>query len=114
MPVDPGIIGVALTTVTQGATQFHSFLPPLRDVRRADPVNDPQTAADVRIGEVAAVTLTVGIGVIASSLTGSNVPAVTAVVMCAVLVCLYESTLRADRPLEPKSVLKLAPVESIS
>jgi hypothetical protein len=103
MPVAPELIGPATLGVTQGITAFTTFLPKLSDVRKANPETDTDTAADVRLGEIAAVTLTIGIGVITSSLTGSPIPAYTAVFMCLILVCLYESTLRADRPLEPKS-----------
>lgn len=102
MPADPSVIGPATLGVTQGISAFTTFLPKLSDVRKAGPT-DIDIAADVRLGEVAAVTLTIGIGVITSSLTGSPVPAYTALLMCLVLVCLYESTLRADRPFEPKS-----------
>jgi hypothetical protein len=52
------------------------------------------------MGEIAATALTLGVGVIASSLTGSSVPAITALLVSALLVALYESTLRMDRPME--------------
>ena len=111
MAVAPELIGPATLGVTQGITAFTTFLPRLSEVRKADPVVDPAMAADVRLGEIAAVTLTVGIGVITSSLTGSPVPAYTALAMSLVLVALYECTLRADRPLEPKLPLTLVPRE---
>lgn len=96
--------GPAMLGVTQGITTFTTLLPPLADIRKADPT-DTSFAADVRMGEVAAVTLTLGIGGISSSLTGSPVPAATAVVMCFVLLCVYESALRGDRPFEVKGPL---------
>lgn len=110
MPVGPELIGPATLGVTQGISAFTTFLPKLSDVRKANPTVDTSIAADVRLGEIAAVTLTLGIGVITSSLTGSPIPAYTALFMCAVLITLYECTLRADRPLEPKSAfLTLVP-----
>jgi len=111
MPVAPEVIGPATLGVTQGIGAFTTFLPRLSDVRKADPNTDTDIAADVRLGEIAAVTATLGIGIITSSLTGSPVPAYTAVAMSAILVCLYECTLRADRPLEPKRPLHLIPQE---
>lgn len=108
MPVAPELIGPATLGVTQGISAFVTFLPKLSEVRKANVEVNTDTAADVRLGEIAAVTLTLGIGVITSSLTGSPVPAYTAVFMCAVLVTLYECTLRADRPLEPKTTTSLA------
>ena len=89
--------------VTQGITAFTTLLPPLADVRKADP-SDTSFAADVRMGEVAATTLTLGIGMISSSLTGSPIPAGTAVLMCFILLCVYESALRGHRPFETISL----------
>lgn len=107
MPVPPEIIGPATLGVTQGIGAFTTFLPKLSDVRKANPTDDPAMAADVRLGEIAAVSATVGIGIITSSLTGSPIPAYTALAMSLVLVTLYECTLRADRPLEPKIPLHI-------
>lgn len=94
------MFGPAMLGVTAGINTFATMLPKLTDIRKADPVNNPDVAADVRMGEVASVTLTMGIGVIASSLTRSSVPTFTALVMCTILVAVYESALRADRPFE--------------
>lgn len=110
--VPPELIGPSILALTQGISAFTTFLPPIAELRKADPMYDTSTAADVRLGEVAAVTLTVGVGVIASSLTGSPVPAFTAVVVAAALVCLYETTLRADRPFEARgTVVATSPKE---
>lgn len=107
------IFGPAMLGVTTGIQAFQGLLPRISDIRRADPQNNPDVAADVRLGEVAGVTLTMGIGIIASSLTGSSIPAFTALLMCLILVCIYESTLRADRPFEnSRASLHLVPRES--
>lgn len=102
------LFGPAMLGVTAGINTFASMLPKLTDIRKADPVNNPDVAADVRMGEVAGVTLTMGIGVIASSLTRSSVPTFTALVMCVILVGVYESALRADRPFE-NNVVHMVP-----
>jgi hypothetical protein len=100
----PGeLIGPATLAMSQGISAFMTFLPSLAEVRKADPVHDVSMAADVHMGEVAAITLTVGVGAVASSLTGSPVPVMVAVVVSILMLCLYESTLRADRPMEPKT-----------
>lgn len=109
----PDITGTALLSVTQGVASFGAFLPKISEVRRADPANNPDVAADVRMGEVAAATLTLGIGAIASSLTGSMVPAVTALLMAIILISLYESTLRTYKPFEPKKP-RLVPEPEVS
>jgi hypothetical protein len=108
--VDPQLIGPATLAVSQGISAFMTFLPSLTDVRKANPGEDLVMAADVRMGEIAAVALTVGVGAVASSLTGSPVPVVVSVTVAVLMLCLYEATLRADRPMEPKyTPLTLAP-----
>jgi hypothetical protein len=61
-------------------------------VRKASPT-DHDARADVRLGEAAASALVVGIGVIASGVTGTPGPAVASVLCALVLVGLYESVL---------------------
>jgi hypothetical protein len=100
---NPNILGPATLSVTQGITAFNSFLPKLTDIRKANPIDNPDVAGDVRMGEIAAVAITIGTGLMVSSLSGSSIPTVTAVLMCGVLICIYESALRMDLPLNPKS-----------
>lgn len=107
MPLpDPDIFGPATLSVTQGITAFSTFLPKLSEVRKATPENNPDIAGDVRMGEVAAATITLGMGMIASSLTGSPVPAFASLIMTCVLIGIYETALRADMPLNPKNPLQ--------
>ena len=94
MSVDPQASSAALLAMTQAIAAFHTFLPPLADVRKAN-VADPGVSGDVRVGEVAATALTLGVGAIVSGLTGSNAPMVVAVITAIGLVVLYESTLRS-------------------
>lgn len=98
MPVDAAVFGPTTLSLTQAVGSFNMFLPKLSDIRKAHPTTDPSFTADVRTGEVAAVALTVGIGAIVSSLTGSPVPTVVAVVASLGLVALYETTLRSNAP----------------
>lgn len=88
-------IGVATLALTQGFAQFQVFLPKLSEVRRATIDTHPDIAADVRVGEIAAVAGTMGVGIIASSLSGSPLPAYTSLIVCALMVCIYESVLRS-------------------
>lgn len=100
--MDASVIGPATLSITQAISAFHSFLPPFSDIRKQHPDDNPSFAADVRMGEVASVSIALGIGVITSSLTGSPIPAYTALLISAILVTLYETTLRSNRPCEPK------------
>lgn len=100
--MDPSLLGPSTLAVSNGITAFNSFLPKLSEVRKADPQANPDIAADVRLGEVAAVAVTMGVSMIASSFTGSSAPVLTGAFVSLILVCVYESALRADRPFEAK------------
>ena len=99
MRVDPNVIGPSTLAITQAISAFNTFLPPLSDVRKHD-TTDTEFAADVRLGEIAATALTIGVGAVVTALTGSNVPVLIAALLAGGLVWLYESTLRIVRPLE--------------
>lgn len=104
-------VGSAMLSVTSALQAFQSLLPKISDIRKADPANNPDIAADVRMGEIAAASMTMGVGLIASSLTQSSLPTVTALVIVVILVTIYESTLRAERPFENhrNNVIRLIP-----
>jgi len=93
MASDPQAASAAMLAMTQAIGAFTTFLPPLTEVRKGS-VNDPSFADDVRVGELAASALTIGIGVIVSGLTGSNAPTVVAGFTAVGLCLLYETTLR--------------------
>lgn len=99
MAVDPIALSVATVAISTSMGAFYQMLPPISTVRK-NSVNDPGFAADVRVGEIAAASIAVGVGAVTSSLAGSAVPIVTSLVMAAGLILLYESTLRSNRPLE--------------
>lgn len=92
MPVPPEIIGPTTLAITQSVGLFGMLLPKFTDIKQADPGN-PEFATDVRVGEIAASGLTIGIGAIVSGLTGSPIPALVSVVMCVFLMFLYERAL---------------------
>lgn len=100
---NPDMFGPATFALGQAVSAFTTFLPKFSDVRKANPADNPDLAADVRMGEIAAVTVSVGIGAIASSLTGSPVPVAVTIIVCLVLVILYESTLTANAPMENRA-----------
>ena len=96
MPVDPAALGAATLALTQSVGLFQTILPPFTEIRKADPA-DTGFVADVRMAETGAVALSLGIGLIASGMTGSPAPAVIAVVSTVGLVILYESALSRPR-----------------
>ena len=102
MAIDGGMIGPTTLALTSAISSFTQFLPNMAEIRKNDPVHNPEFAADVRMGELAAVTITMGVGVIVSSLTGHPAPTYVALVSCLGLIMLYESALRTERPMEAK------------
>ena len=97
-------LGPATLALSQTIGAFQFFLPHLSEVRKHTPEDDPSLAGDVRLGEVAACALAMGVGIITSSLTGSPVPLYASLVMCGVLIAVYETSLRKDHPLEPRGL----------
>lgn len=109
----PGeVLGPATIAIGQSVGAFQFFLPRLSDVRKSDVDSDPDMAGDVRLGEVAASALTLGIGIMVSSLSGSAYPAYVSVLMCLILICVYETALKAHMPLQPRS-LKVSDAQSV-
>lgn len=97
MPVPPEAIGPATLAISTGVSLFQGLLPPLTEIRKKDPANDPEFAADVRMGEFGAVAILLGIGAISGSMVGTPAPFTVAIVVGALLVALYEWTLRGRR-----------------
>lgn len=89
---DGASVGIATLSITQGLAQFNVFLPRLSEVRKASPGDD--VSADVHVGEIAAIAGTVGVGLIASSLSGSKLPVFVSVIVSVLMVAVYESVLR--------------------
>jgi hypothetical protein len=81
-----------LLSVTQSVVVFTALLPPFGDVRKAGK-GDIDTRKDVRLGEAAAATLVLGIGMLASGVAGSSAPVIASVICALVLIAMYESVL---------------------
>ena len=97
---DALVISTASLAISQAVAAFGTFLPKLTDVRQVTPASDPALAADVRLGELAAAGVTIGVGAIAASITGSPTPLTVSILVSLGLVIIYESTLRAVHPFE--------------
>jgi hypothetical protein len=97
MPLpNPDMFGPSTLVLGQAIGAFSTFLPKFSEVRAAHPSSNSDVVADVRMGEVAATALTVGVGAIASSLTGSPAPMIVGILTAFILVGLYEAALNAD------------------
>lgn len=91
---NPDSLGPASITIGTATSAFMGFLPKFSEVRRAEPDDEGMTK-DIRLGQVAACSVAIGTGVIVSSITGSPVPAVVAIIMCALLIWCYQNARKA-------------------
>lgn len=100
MPInDPVTLSVTTVAITTAVGAFYQMLPPISEVRKRS-ASESEFAADVRVGEVAAASIALGIGAIASSLSGSVTPVLVSLIFAGGFIFLYESILKGNRPLE--------------
>ena len=95
MKRSPELISLAMLALTQSVTVFHQFLPPLTEIKHYDKSNRMESS-DVRLGEFASVALTVGIGAVMSTLSGTTEPLMISVIAAAGLVAIYEYALKVS------------------
>lgn len=88
------ILGPASISLGTATSAFMGFLPRFSEVRRADPTDEGMNK-DIRLGEIAAIAVAMGTGLIVSSLTQSSVPTVVSALMCAILVWCYHTARKA-------------------
>lgn len=93
--VSPEMVGVVTLALTQAVSVFNAFLPPLTEVRRSS-VGDRTALLDVRIGEVAAAAMVVGIGCVLSTLIGNSRPLVVSLLGAVGMMGVYEYALRSS------------------
>lgn len=91
---DSAAVGMATLCMTQSLMLFQQFLPTFHEIGSADPSEDVGMVRDVRMGEIAALLTTLGIGGMTSALSGSSTPAVVAALTAGGLIVLYEMALR--------------------
>ncbi len=92
---NPEALGPASLALGNTVNSFGVFLPKLTEVRRSLP-GDPSIVKDVRLGQIGAVSVSMGFGAIMSSLSGSPVPVYVSFLMSAVIIGLYEQALRSE------------------
>lgn len=102
MPDRAVTISVSMLAVGQGIAVFNTMMPPITEIRKRTPDTDPEFAADVRVAEIVGSVITLGIGLIMSSLSQSSLPALVAIMVAAGLTITYECVLRSWRPMEGK------------
>lgn len=93
MAAKPESLGPATIAIGQAVGAFTAFLPNFVEVGKAD---KDTVKGEVRLGEIAAVSIAGGIGVLLSWLTGSTVPLVVSLLISALLVTMYEIAMRKE------------------
>src|SRR3546814_5781067 len=88
---NPEALGPASLALGNTVNSFGVFLPKLTDVRRASR-GDDSMRKDVRLGQIGAVSVAMGFGIILSSLSGSPVPVYVWFSMSAVIIRSDEHT----------------------
>jgi Na+/glutamate symporter len=86
--MDGNALSASTLSLGQTVVAYQFFMPRLSEVRRADP-NDADMRTDVMLGQVAAGSLTVAVGIMLGALTGSKMPTFVSVVIAGVIAACY-------------------------
>jgi len=87
------VVSSSLLGITTSVGLYTAFLPKIPDIRKTPPSSDE--AQSIRMGELAAGSLTVAIGLTASTLVKSPFPAALSIASALAMVCMYEMVLNA-------------------
>jgi hypothetical protein len=92
---DAVAVSAATISLGQTVTAYSFFLPPLREVRKGDPA-DADIRGDVLLGQIAAGSLSLAVGVLLSWMTSSPYPVYTALFIALVIAATYQAALRQN------------------
>jgi len=87
---DSGAVSAATISLGQTVVAYQFFLPRLDTVRNANP---EEIRGDVMLGQVAAGALSLSVGLLLSSMTGSHLPTFTALFIAVVIAAVYQYAL---------------------
>lgn len=90
---DAGAVSAATISLGQTVVAYQFFLPPLREVRKGDPT-DNDVRGDVLLGQIAAGGLSLAVGALLSSMTGSPYPTYTALFIALLIGGVYQYALQ--------------------
>lgn len=100
MAADPAGMTAATVSIGQTVFAYSYFLPRLSEVRRAD-ASDPLMRGDVMLGQLAAGSVSMAVGVLLTALTGSQTPVVATLFIAVVIAVIYQYALNGTRVMEP-------------
>jgi undecaprenyl pyrophosphate phosphatase UppP len=97
--IDPAAATAATVSLGQTVAAFTFFLPKLSEVRQAAR-DDSLVRGDVRLGQVAATALAVGVGLMMYKLSDSIAPVTIAVLTSLIVGAIYEVAMDTERLFE--------------
>jgi hypothetical protein len=86
-------VGSSSLAISQSVIAFTAFLPNFLEVGKSDPES---VRGQVRLGETAAIVVSLSIGSLLSWVSGSYIPVVIAGLMSLVLAGMYEHAMRQE------------------
>lgn len=87
------VVSSTLLGITTSVGLYTAFLPDLREIRKTPPSSED--ARSIRMGELAAGALTIGIGITATTMVHSPMPLALSIASALAMVCMYETILNA-------------------
>lgn len=86
-------VAVSGIAIGQTITAYQLFLPPLQEVRRANVGSDRAMVHDVYLGQMAAGAVSIGVGAMLATVTGSRFPVYTSVFIALIIAASYHYAL---------------------
>lgn len=86
-------LAVSSIAIGQTVSAYQFFLPPLREVRQAGD-DDTTVRSDVYMGQMAAGSVSIGVGVLLSFLTGSKLPAFVSAFIALIIAGIYHYAMK--------------------
>lgn len=90
---EPGAVSVAAIAIGQTVVAYQFFMPSVSEVRRAD-AGDPGIRGDVLLGQIGAGGVSLAIGVMLASLSGSHIPVWATVFVAAIIAGVYHYAMK--------------------
>lgn len=96
---DPGTLSAATVAIGQTVVAYAQFLPRLAEVRQSSK-DDSTMRGDVLLGQVAAGSVSMSVGVMLSWLTGSAAPVYAVLGVAIIIAITYQIAMNGERVME--------------
>lgn len=96
---DVNALTASSISIGQTVFAYSYFLPRLSEVRRAD-AGDPMMRGDVLLGQLAAGSVSMAVGMLLTWMTGSSLPVMTTLSIAVIIAVIYQYALNGTRVME--------------